>query len=58
MPATYDSTSDLALALRRAEEDHGRYGDEIGHPDPDWYAQFRVDGQSGRPGKANPEAST
>ena len=32
MPATYDSAIDLAAALRRAEEAHGRHEEEIGHP--------------------------
>jgi hypothetical protein len=50
MSATYDSVADLAAALRRAEEAHGRHEAEIGHADanwPDWYAQFMVDEQSG-----------
>jgi hypothetical protein len=47
--ATYDSAVDLAAALRRAEQAHGRHEAEIGHADPDWpewYAQFMVDEQS------------
>ena len=51
MPATYDSAVDLAAALRRAAEAHGRHEDEIGHPDP--YAQFMVDEQSGRRDQAS-----
>jgi hypothetical protein len=50
MSATYDSVADLAGALRRAEEAHGRHEAEIGHADanwPDWYAQYMVDEQSG-----------
>ncbi|MFC4017433.1 hypothetical protein ACFOW4_05675 [Micromonospora sp. GCM10011542] len=46
MPATYDSTADLAAALRRAAAAHGHYEEEIGHADPrwpDWYAQFMID---------------
>ena len=48
MPTTYDSAIDLAAALRRAEDAHGRHEVEIGHPDPDWpdwYAQFMADEQ-------------
>ena len=60
MSATYDSAIDLAAALRRAEDAHGRHEKEIGHPDadwPDWYAQYMVDEQSGLPGQAGPGAS-
>ena len=60
MPATYDSATDLAGALRRAEEAHGRHEAEIGHADPDWpdwYAQYMVDEQSGRPGQVSRGAS-
>ena len=60
MPATYDSPIDLAAALRRAEEAHGRHEKDIGHPDadwPDWYAQYMVDEQSEVSGQA-PGAST
>ncbi len=60
MPATHDSAIDSTAARRRAAEAHGRHEQEIGHPAPHWpdrYAQFRVDGQSGRRGRANPEAS-
>jgi hypothetical protein len=48
MPATYDSATDLAAALRRAADAHGRHEEEIGQPDPDWpdwYAQFMVEEQ-------------
>jgi hypothetical protein len=61
MPATYDSVIDLATALRRAAEAHGRHQEEIGHPDPDWpnwYALYMVDGQSGLSGQASAGAST
>ncbi len=57
MPATYDSPADLAAALRRAEEAHGRHEKELGHPDPDWpgwYAEFMVDEQSGASGQSSP----
>jgi muconolactone delta-isomerase len=43
--ASYDSPGDLAAALRRAEDAHGRHEKEIGHPDPDWpdwYAAYMV----------------
>ena len=33
MPATYNSAVDLAGALRRAEDAHGRHEKELGHPD-------------------------
>ena len=49
MPATYDSATDLAAALRRAADAHGRHEVEIGQPDPDWpdwYAQFMVQEQA------------
>ena len=58
MPITYDSAVDLAAALRRAENAHGRHEQEIGHADPDWpdcHAQYMVDEQSGQ---AGPGAST
>lgn len=43
MKLTFDSASDLAQALRRAAEAHGRHEKEIGHADPDWptwYAEY------------------
>ncbi len=62
MAATYDSATDLAAALRRAEEAHGHHEEEIGHADPDWpdwYAQYMVDEQSAPSGEAGaPAAST
>jgi len=61
MPATYDSAIDLAAALRRAADAHGRHEKEIGHADadwPDWYAQYMVDEQSEVSGQASPGAST
>ena len=36
MQLTFDSVSDLAQALRRAADAHGRHERQIGHPDPDW----------------------
>ena len=44
--AAYDSASDLAEALRRAEAAHGKHEAELGQRDenwPDWYAQYMVD---------------
>ena len=61
MPATYDSAIDLAAALRRAADAHGRHEEESGHPDadwPDWYAEYMVDEQSGLSGRAGLGAST
>jgi hypothetical protein len=55
MPVTYDSAADLAEALRRAAEAHGRHEEEIGQADPDWpdwYAQYMVDEQAGAGGTA------
>ncbi|MFD1546402.1 hypothetical protein [Nonomuraea guangzhouensis] len=52
MRATYDSAAELAAALRRAETAHGKHEEETGQPDPDWpdwYAQFMVNEQTGRP---------
>jgi len=42
----YESAADLAAAMRRAEEAHGRYERELGKPDPDWpgwYARYMVE---------------
>ncbi len=61
MQAIYGSAADLAAALRRAEAAHGKYEEEIGQADPewpDWYAQYMVDEQAGRPGQAAPGASS
>ncbi len=61
MPVAYDSPIDLAAALRRAEDAHGRHEEEIGHPDPgwpDWYAQYMVNEQSGLTGQASSAANT
>ncbi|WP_188195944.1 hypothetical protein [Nonomuraea sp. SYSU D8015] len=60
MNLTYDSVADLAEALRRAEAAHGRYEQEIGHPDPDWpdwYAQYLAREQAGDAGPERPAAS-
>ncbi len=61
MQVTFDSAADLAGALRQAAAAHGIHEQEIGHPDPDWpdwYAQYMVHEQAGRPGPARPGAST
>jgi hypothetical protein len=60
MPAIYDSAAQLADALRRAEEAHGRYEKGLGHADPDWpswYAQHMLDEQSASSGQSGPAAS-
>lgn len=50
MQVAYDSSANLAVALRSAAAAHGKHEQEIGHPDPDWpdwYAQYMVDEQGG-----------
>jgi hypothetical protein len=50
MPTTFESASDLASALRRAEEAHGEHEKRTGQPDPDWpdwYAEYMVREQAG-----------
>jgi hypothetical protein len=45
MTTTYESVKDLADALRRAAEAHGRHEERIGQADPDWpdwYALYMV----------------
>jgi catechol 2,3-dioxygenase-like lactoylglutathione lyase family enzyme len=45
----YDSTPELAEALRRAETAHGKHEAELGEHDanwPDWYAQYMVEERS------------
>jgi hypothetical protein len=45
MGTTYDSVSDLADALRRAAEAHGRHEERTDEADPnwpDWYALYMV----------------
>jgi len=49
---SFASASDLAGALRRAEAAHGEHEKRIGHADPnwpDWYANYIVAEQSGKP---------
>jgi hypothetical protein len=51
MQLTFDSASDLAQALQRAAEAHGRHEEEIGRPDPDWpiwYALYLEREQAGQ----------
>jgi hypothetical protein len=55
MRVIYESETDLAQALRRAEAAHGRYEEQLGHADPDWpawYAQHMINEQPERPGPA------
>jgi catechol 2,3-dioxygenase-like lactoylglutathione lyase family enzyme len=50
MQTSFDSASDLALALRRAAAAHGRHEERTGQPDPDWpdwYAEYMVREQAG-----------
>jgi hypothetical protein len=42
---TYDSVNDLAQALRRAADAHGKHEERTGEADPDWpdwYALYMV----------------
>ena len=36
MATTYESVDDLAAALKRAAEAHGKHEERIGKADPDW----------------------
>ena len=50
MATTYDSVSELAEALRRAEAAHGEHEKRTGKEDPDWpdwYAEHMVREQAG-----------
>jgi hypothetical protein len=45
MATTYESASELADALRRAEAAHGEHEKRTGEADPDWpdwYARYMV----------------
>jgi hypothetical protein len=45
MTTTYESPEDLAAALRRAAEAHGKHEERTGREDPnwpDWYAIYMV----------------
>ena len=49
---TFSSATELAAALRRAEEAHGRHEQRTGKRDdnwPDWYAEYLVSEQAGTP---------
>jgi len=55
MATTYESTSELADALRRAEAAHGEHEKRTGEADPDWpdwYARYMV---AEAPGEELPE---
>ncbi len=58
MQVIFDPAADRAAALRRAAAEHGRHEEQIGHTDPDWYAQYTEQEQAGRPGQARPRART
>jgi predicted enzyme related to lactoylglutathione lyase len=48
----FTSADDLAAALRRAEAAHGEHEKRTGHADadwPDWYAQYIIAEQAGKP---------
>jgi hypothetical protein len=52
MATTYESVSELADALRRAAEAHGRHEERMGEADPDWpwpdwYALYLVRERAG-----------
>ena len=50
MATTFHSAPDLAQALRRAAQAHGRHEERTGQPDPDWpdwYAEYMVREQAG-----------
>jgi hypothetical protein len=47
---SFDSVSDLAGALRRAEAAHGEHEKRIGKADPnrpDWYGDYMIQEQAG-----------
>ena len=50
MATTYESVSELAQALRRAAEAHGKHEERTGEEDsdwPDWYALYMVRERAG-----------
>jgi hypothetical protein len=50
MSTTYDDVTELAAALRRAAEAHGRHEELTGEADPDWpdwYALYMVRERAG-----------
>jgi hypothetical protein len=49
---TFTSSTELAAALRRAAAAHGEHEKRIGQRDanwPDWYAEYMVAEQAGKP---------
>ena len=49
---TFTSSTDLAAAMRRASAAHGEHEKRIGKADanwPDWYAEYMVQEQAGKP---------
>ena len=50
-PTTYQSAAELADAMRRASQAHGKHEERIGKADPDWpdwYADYMVREQAGQ----------
>lgn len=50
MRLAFDSATDLARALQRAADAHGKHEERIGKADPDWpdwYALYMVREQAG-----------
>jgi hypothetical protein len=50
MVTTYESVENMADALRRASEAHGKHEERTGQPDedwPDWYALYMVRERAG-----------
>jgi hypothetical protein len=50
MQTTFDSASELAQALQRAAQAHGKHEERTGREDPDWpawYAEYMVREQTG-----------
>ena len=50
-PTAYESAAELAEAMRRASQAHGKHEERIGKADPDWpdwYAEYMVREQAGQ----------
>jgi catechol 2,3-dioxygenase-like lactoylglutathione lyase family enzyme len=50
-PTAYESAAELAEAMRRASQAHGKHEERIGEADPhwpDWYAEYMVREQAGQ----------
>ena len=50
MDTTYESVTELAAALRRAADAHGKHEERTGQADPDWpgwYALYMVRERAG-----------